>query len=278
MKEPDEPVYPNVALLYAALEAALSAGKVIMEIYRTDFEVTFKNDLSPLTLADTKADSIIHKILAATGIPVISEESAEIEFSRRQFWKMLWMVDPLDGTKEFVCRSKEFTVNIALILEQSPVLGVVYAPATGELYFGMVSLGSFFKRLDPCADTALLSPAGIIASSKKLPLKRVDEIGFVVQASRSHLNAETRSYINELKLKHPDLQIVARGSSLKLCAVAEDSCQVYPRFGPTMEWDTAAGHAIILQAGGNVTEAQNGITLSYNKKSLLNPDFIAKRL
>lgn len=277
MKENDVPGYPNVALLQTALEAALSAGRAIMEIYSTDFDVAYKSDLSPVTLADTKADNIIRKILASSGIPIISEESANAEYSRRQFWEMLWMVDPLDGTKEFIRRSDEFTVNIAMILKQKPVLGVVYAPATGELYFGIDSLGSFFKRIDIAKDAKVPTAAEIISTSKKLPLTTDNKV-FIVQASRSHNDAVTSRFIDKLKQLHPDLRIVVRGSSLKLCAVAEGSCQVYPRFGSTMEWDTAAGHAIIEQAGGIVTNAENDIPLTYNKKSLLNPDFIAKRL
>lgn len=274
MQENDAPVYPNNDLLSIALEAAFSAGEAIMKIYNTNFDIKYKRDLSPLTLADTTADKIIHKYLAATGIPVISEESASEDYTRRQFWKMLWMVDPLDGTKEFVRRSDEFTVNIALILEQKPVLGVVYAPATGVLYFGMSSLGSFYTRIDLLEDKPVLSAADIIAGSKKLPLFS-DKKQFVIQASRSQMNAETKKFIEKQKKLHPQLHIVTQGSSLKLCAVADGSCQVYPRFGPTMEWDTAAGHAIIEQTGGKVVEAKKGIPLSYNKKSLLNPDFLA---
>jgi 3'(2'), 5'-bisphosphate nucleotidase len=277
MPEIDEPVYPTVELMQIALEAALSAGRAIMEIYSTDFEVAYKNDLSPLTLADTTSDRIINNYLFPTGIPVVSEESAIAEYARRQSWEMLWMVDPLDGTTEFVRRSAEFTVNIALILKQKPVLGVIYAPATGDLYFGMASFGSFFKRIDLELGTGKPSASEIIATSNRLPEITADGNDFVVQASRTHLNTKTRRFINGLKQMHPHLRIVARGSSLKLCAVADGSCQVYPRFGPTMEWDTAAGHAIIIQVGGTVTEALNGFSLTYNKKSLLNPDFIAKR-
>ena len=271
------PVYPNNSLLQTALEAALSAGKAIMGIYNTDFEVAYKNDMSPLTLADLTADKIINEYLSFTGIPVISEESENVEYARRQFWEMLWMVDPLDGTKEFVRRSDEFTINIALIIKQKPVMGVVYAPATGEMYFGMESLGSFFTRIDLGDATLVHSSANIISNSKKLPLT-IAPGEFIVQASRSHRDAETRRFTDKLKQLHPDLRIVVRGSSLKLCAVAEGTCQIYPRFGPTMEWDTAAGHAIIELAGGQVTDAKNDLPLVYNKKSLLNPDFIAKRL
>lgn len=276
MRKDDMPKFPNNHLLQTALVASLSAGKAIMEIYSTNFDVTYKSDLSPLTLADTTADNIINEYLAITGIPVLSEESANVEYDRRQSWEMLWMVDPLDGTKEFVRRSDEFTVNIALILEQKPVLGVVYAPATGDLYFGMASLGSFFTRIDLSKDCSKLSLTEIIAASKKLPAS-INDTEFVVMASRSHLNAETDKFIAELKHLHLNLRIVSRGSSLKLCAVADGSCQIYPRFGPTMEWDTAAGHAIIEQAGGTVTDSERGLSLSYNKKSLLNPNFIAKR-
>ena len=277
MNEIDAPLFPNIDLLQTALEAALSAGKAIMTIYRTNFDIDYKSDFTPVTLADTTADKIITKILSTSGIPVISEESETMDYARRKSWKMLWMVDPLDGTKEFIRGRDEFTVNIALILGQKPVLGVVYAPATGELYFGMTSIGSFLTRLDLNVETELLSPSEIMASSEKLPLRISKDIGFVVQASRSHQDAKTRRFINELKQSHPDLRVVARGSSLKLCAVADGSCHVYPRFGPTMEWDTAAGHAIIIQVGGDVTEVKNGFPLSYNKKSLQNPDFIAKR-
>jgi 3'(2'), 5'-bisphosphate nucleotidase len=276
MPATDVPVYPNDALLNTALEAALIAGKAIMEIYSTDFDIAYKSDMSPLTRADTTADHIINEHLAATGIPVISEESASISYARRQFWKMLWMVDPLDGTKEFVRRSDEFTVNIALIMERKPVLGVVYAPATGDLYFGMASLGSYYARLSLREVKDMLTPANIIAAAVKLPLMH-DQTQFVVQASRSHMDDETRKFIDELRQLHPQLHVVQRGSSLKLCAVADGSCQVYPRFGQTMEWDTAAGHAIIDQAGGKVIDAKKGFPLSYNKKSLKNPDFIAKR-
>jgi 3'(2'), 5'-bisphosphate nucleotidase len=261
------------ALLLMALEAALEAGKAIMDIYLTKFEIEYKLDQSPLTIADKAADNIIHKHLKQTGIPILSEESALIDYELRKNWKTLWIVDPLDGTKEFIQRNDEFTVNIALISGQKPALGVVYAPATGELYFASDNFGAFFALVPVNVE---LSPQRIIAASKKLPLSSPKD-KFIVLGSRSHMNDETTAYINSLKKNHPNLQLQSRGSSLKFCSVADGTCQVYPRFGTTMEWDTAAGHAILQIAGGSVTHANEEYPLIYNKESLQNPHFIAKR-
>jgi 3'(2'), 5'-bisphosphate nucleotidase len=260
-------------MLLTALEASLEAGNAIMEIYRTKFDVEYKEDQSPLTLADKSADDIIFKYLKATDIPVLSEESAITDYNLRKHWNTLWIVDPLDGTKEFIQRNDEFTVNIALISGQKPVMGVVYAPAIGELYFGSAHLGAFFVSLRDNADVILRD---IIASSQKLPLDNANN-EFVVLGSRSHMNAETTAYINALMESHPNLKVRSRGSSLKFCSIADGSCQLYPRFGTTMEWDTAAGQAILEIAGGSVTEATAGYPLLYNKESLKNPYFIAKK-
>jgi 3'(2'), 5'-bisphosphate nucleotidase len=264
---------PFHALLLTALEAALEAGKAIMDIYLTKFEIEYKLDQSPLTIADKSADNSINRHLKQTGIPILSEESAIIDYERRKNWETLWIVDPLDGTKEFIKRNDEFTVNIALISGQNPVMGIVYAPATGELYFASANFGAFFASVPV---TVELSPQRIIAASKKLPLNSHND-KFIVLGSRSHMNDNTTAYINSLKKQHPNLQLQSRGSSLKFCSIADGSCQIYPRFGTTMEWDTAAGHAVLLIAGGSVTEATHGYPLIYNKKSLQNPSFIAKR-
>jgi 3'(2'), 5'-bisphosphate nucleotidase len=261
------------AMLLTALEASLEAGSAIMEIYRTKFEVEYKDDQSPLTLADKLANDIINKYLKATGIPVLSEESAITEYNQRKHWKALWIVDPLDGTKEFIQRNNEFTVNIALISGQNPVMGVVYAPAIGELYFSSVHMGAFFVSLRDNADIIIRD---IIASSQKLPLPKTNN-EYVVLGSRSHMNAETTAYINSLMESHPNLKVRSRGSSLKFCSIADGSCQLYPRYGTTMEWDTAAGQAILEIAGGSVTETTTGYPLLYNKESLKNPHFIAKK-
>jgi 3'(2'), 5'-bisphosphate nucleotidase len=264
---------PYNELLLTALEASLVAGKAIMDIYLTKFDIEYKDDQSPLTLADTTADIVISKYLKETGIPVLSEESELIDYKQRKKWKTFWIVDPLDGTKEFIQRNGEFTVNIALIADKVPVLGVVYAPAIGSMYFATASMGSFFASLQEETGTI---PRKIIASAKKLPFHAVTD-DFIVLGSRSHMNDETTAYINSLKQSHPNLQVQSRGSSLKFCTIADGSCQLYPRFGTTMEWDTAAGHAILLIAGGSVNEAYEGYPLQYNKESLKNPHFIAKR-
>jgi len=260
-------------MLLTALEASIEAGNAIMEVYRTKFEVEYKDDQSPLTFADKSADNIINRYLKTTGIPVLSEESAVTDYNVRKNWKTLWIVDPLDGTKEFIQRNDEFTVNIALISGQKPVLGVVFAPAIGELYFGSAHSGAFFASM---RENTVVILTDIIATSKKLPLHKTNN-EFVVLGSRSHMNAETTAYINSLQKNHPNLKVRSRGSSLKFCAVADGSCQLYPRFGTTMEWDTAAGQAILEIAGGSVTEAHEGYPLLYNKESLKNPHFIAKQ-
>jgi len=259
-------------LLLIALEASIKAGNAIMQVYRTRFDIEYKDDQSPLTLADKNADSIINNYLSETGIPVLSEESSVTDFSLRKHWNTLWIVDPLDGTKEFIQRNDEFTVNIALILGQKPVLGVVYAPAIGELYFASAHLGAFFVSLQ---DTININLPDMIASSEKLPRHQITN-AFIVLGSRSHMNAETTAYINSMMKIHPNLKVSSRGSSLKFCSIADGSSQLYPRFGTTMEWDTAAGQAILEIAGGSVTEANEGYPLVYNKESLKNPYFIAK--
>jgi 3'(2'), 5'-bisphosphate nucleotidase len=269
----DDSRIPYQKLLLIALEAALQAGKAIMDIYQTSFEIEYKEDQSPLTLADRLADNIINKLLKETGIPILSEESAILDYTERKSWETLWIVDPLDGTKEFIQRNDEFTVNIALVYKQKPVLGIVYAPAIGEFYFASVHSGAFFVPLKKTTDFILQD---IIASAEKIPFDS-ENTAFIVLGSRSHMNAETTSYINSLKLSHPNLRVQSRGSSLKFCAVADGSCQIYPRFGTTMEWDTAAGQAILEIAGGSITEANSGYPLLYNKESLKNPHFIAKR-
>ncbi|HMM12396.1 MAG TPA: 3'(2'),5'-bisphosphate nucleotidase CysQ [Bacteroidales bacterium] len=253
---------------------AISAGKAIMEVYATNFDVEIKPDHTPLTLADTRANDIIQQCLVQTGIPVISEEGRSIPWHIRETWDQFWLVDPLDGTKEFVHRNGEFSVNIALVNKGVPILGVIYAPVTDTLYWAD-NQGAF--RLDHAAGEAEANahlPA-LRRQAKKLPLPRTDS-DFTIVASRSHLTSETMSYINLMKREHHNIRIVSRGSSLKMCMVAEGQADVYPRFGQTSEWDTAAGHAIILAAGGKVVLADNPAkTLTYNKSDLQNPSFLA---
>lgn len=259
-------------LLKLAIKAALAAGKEILTVYGSDdFEVELKSDNSPLTLADRLAHTTISEILAVAGIPILSEESAHIPFIERKAWQTFWLVDPLDGTKEFIKRNGEFTVNIALIENQSPTIGVIYVPLLDELYAGDVKQGAW-----KIASASAVAPDDMFISvaATRLPLNHNSSPEIV--ASRSHLNPETSSFLEGMKRKNPDTRIVSRGSSLKFCMIAEGSAGIYPRFAPTSEWDTAAGQAIVEASGGKVLlAASNGESLKYNKENILNPWFIA---
>ncbi|MDD4927951.1 MAG: 3'(2'),5'-bisphosphate nucleotidase CysQ [Gallionella sp.] len=245
-------------LLPEIVTIAMNAGKAIMEIYADPANaVTTKADNSPLTLADLAADRVIGAGLAALdlGWPVLSEESAEIGYEERRDWHRFWLVDPLDGTKEFISRNGEFTVNIALIENGEPVLGVVYAPVLDKCYFAARGVGAFVKRATE--DAQAISVKLCVPGE---PVK--------VVASRSHADERTTALLQKLG----DYQCVSMGSSLKLCLVAEGAAHLYPRLGPTMEWDTAAAHAVVKCAGGSVCDFA-GVELIYNKKDLHNPEF-----
>ena len=258
--------------LSIAISASIKAGMEILKIYKTDFKVEYKHDESPLTMADKNANDIIISFLEPTKIPVLSEEGRSIPYIERKDWEQLWIVDPLDGTKEFVKKNNEFTVNIALVKNQKPVMGVIYAPVLDELYFGDSEIGGY--KLENASKTNNMSE--ILSSSLSLPLDYSYNY-FGVVASRSHLSNETSDFIEELKSKHHNLKIVSKGSSLKLCMIAEGSADIYPRFAPTMEWDTAAGHAVVICAGKRIVQANSPTKeVLYNKENLLNPWFIAK--
>ncbi len=257
-------------LLSVAIQASIEAGQAILEIYKTDFDVAYKEDQSPLTMADKQAHAIIEGYIQKTGIPILSEEGRSIPYAERKRWKQLWIVDPLDGTKEFVNRNDEFTVNIALIENGKPKLGVIYAPVLDILYFGS-SDGAF--RLLKASQTVTTNHE----NAKKLPIEN-DSSFYTILASRSHQNQETQDFIIELEQDNPNTQIVSKGSSLKLCMIAEGTADIYPRFAPTMEWDIAAGHAIVNASGGKVSlESDYEKELRYNKEDLLNPWFVARR-
>jgi 3'(2'), 5'-bisphosphate nucleotidase len=254
------------------LLAALDAGKAIVKIYRTeDFGIDMKSDFSPLTKADLASNEIITKALSSTGIPVLSEEGRSISFDERKNWDQLWIVDPLDGTKEFIKKNGEFTVNIALVEKGIPILGVVFAPALNEIYFGSKELGSF-KAIT--ADNSTTDE--IISSAQKLPFESIDST-FRIVASRSHMSAETEEFIAQQRSIHGQVETISRGSSLKLCMVAEGIANCYPRFAPTMEWDTAAGQAICMFSGAQVINWETQEPMSYNKENLLNNWFLVKR-
>jgi len=235
------------------------AGEAIMEIYKRDFQVDYKEDASPLTEADLKSNQIICEGLEKLypSIPLLSEENKVIDFEERQSWEYFWLIDPIDGTKEFIKKNDEFTVNIALIHKNRPVLGVVYAPAIDEMYYGQEGKGAFLN-------------------DKKLPLKNNlnPEVMLKVVASKSHLSEETQAFIDALDTKK--IEQVSKGSSLKLCMVAQGEADIYPRLAPTMEWDTAAAHAVVLASGKRVYQYDSEDEVVYNKENLLNPWFVVR--
>lgn len=265
---------PSRQLIELVIRAALEAGKAIMNIYthpETDWQVERKADNSPLTLADRRAHEVITRILSETPYPILSEEGSHRPYEERKQWDTLWIVDPLDGTKEFLKRNDEFTVNIALVRRGSPILGVIYAPALYRLYVGGEEVPPYECRIDPST--------GRRGAPSPLPEVSVDRqpgSPCRVVASRSHLSPETETYINTLREKYGTVDTVSAGSSLKLCLVAAGRADVYPRLAPTMEWDTAAGDAIARAAGCKVTDAATGRPLVYNKPDLHNPFFIVQ--
>lgn len=266
----------NTIHLLDIIAVSMKAGEQIMEVYHSEFAVENKEDQSPLTLADKKSHEVIASELSRLfpEIPVLSEEGQHLPYEERKGWEYLWVVDPLDGTKEFVKRNGEFTVNIALVHKGYPVLGVIYAPVLRTLYFAKEGTGSF--KIEGIETISFQDEAELIAKAEKLSSIELNkEIAAV--ASRSHMSPETEEYIAEIKKKYGNVTITSAGSSLKLCLVAEGKADVYPRFAPTMEWDTAAGQAIVEQAGGKVIQTDSKERLSYNKENLLNPWFIVKK-
>jgi len=257
-----------------AVQAAVRAGKAILDIYGSeDFEVESKADDSPLTLADRKAHEIIVDALKESEFPILSEEGKEIPYMNRSWWSSFWLVDPLDGTKEFIRRNGEFTVNIALVVEGQANFGVVYAPVINTLYVGLQGRGAYRC----CDEKNFAQPFDyLIQFADPLPLGKTDEDYFRVVASRSHYNQDTRDYVEKLDTGGRKISLVNSGSSLKLCMVAAGEADIYPRLGPTMEWDTAAAHAVVKASGKNVYRIDNGEELTYNKENLLNPFFVVR--
>jgi 3'(2'), 5'-bisphosphate nucleotidase len=248
-------------LLPLAIHAAEAACKEILEVYHSgDFQAESKGDNSPLTLADKRAHDVIASILLPSSLPILSEEGKHISYEERKYWKRFWMVDPLDGTKEFLKRNGEFTVNIALIENQKPVLGVVAIPVTGNVFYAQQGTGAFVK-----------SNGNIRPLPKRSPVD-LKKSGVRVVASRSHMSEETQAFIQSLS----EPTLVSQGSSLKFLLLAEGKADVYPRFAPTMEWDTAAAHAIVNETGISVLQKDSSNPLLYNKPDLLNPYFICR--
>ena len=266
-------------LLLTAIRASLEAGSEIMSVYtdpNADFEIEKKADNSPLTIADRKSHMVIAARLASTPYPVLSEEGKKIPVEERQSWNELWIVDPLDGTKEFIKRNGEFTVNIAYVKNGKPEAGVIYIPVKEELSFADSQYGAYKIEHITQLDSEETVDS-LISKAHRLPYQEeAQRSSFIIVASRSHLTPETEAYIEEMKQKHQEVETVSKGSSLKLCLIAEGKADVYPRFAPTMEWDTAAGHAIIRAMGKEVYQAGTQHPLEYNKEDLLNPWFIAE--
>ncbi len=240
---------------------AKEAGDAIMQIYKQDFEVEYKQDNSPLTLADKKANDIIETSLnqLSVNFPILSEEGEEVPYKDRKHWEYFWLVDPLDGTKEFVKKNDEFTVNIALIHKDTPVLGVVYAPALDVCYWAKQDEGAF-------------------KDGQKLPLKTKEQRNtYKIVASRSHMSDDTQAFIDAIDT-NKEKELVSIGSSLKICLVAEGEADIYPRLGPTMEWDTGAAHAIVNESEKILQKykGNNYLKHKYNKENSLNRWFIVR--
>lgn len=269
--------------LIAAVDAAVKAGGAILEVYQSDFAVETKDDKSPLTLADKKSHEIIKAGLEDFGIPFVSEEGKSTTYETRKQWPTVWIVDPLDGTKEFIKRNGEFTVNIALIENQRPVMGVVYAPVPKWLYFSSVDIGAF-KLTDIEPDTFDKDETKaaedrlqvLMQSGFRLPVDQSRET-YTIVGSRSHGTPELEAFVEAKRKEKGDVEFIAAGSSLKICLVAEGAADIYPRLGPTMEWDTAAGQAVAQCAGARVYVHESGDDLKYNREDMLNPWFVVER-
>ncbi len=257
-----------------ACKAAIEAGKDIMHVYNNEsFDVDFKSDDSPLTKADLRAHERIMSFLEQTNFPVLSEEGAHAPYEDRRNWQQLWVVDPLDGTKEFIKRNGEFTVNIAFIENKAPLFGVIYVPAQETLYIGGKNIPA--GKLQNALNHSLGSLQDLLDKCENMTSNTLPEEHTIV-ASRSHLSEETEAFIAERQSKFGKVNTVSMGSSLKICLVAENKAHVYPRYAPTMEWDTAAGHAIAIGAGKELIDYETKSPMQYNREQLRNNWFIVE--
>jgi 3'(2'), 5'-bisphosphate nucleotidase len=266
--------------LLSAITAALKAGEAILQVYRSDFEVEKKADNSPLTVADRRAHEIIKAQLLPHGLPLISEEGKHTPFANRSAWPVMWIVDPLDGTKEFIKRNGEFTVNIALVEGHRPVAGVVYAPVLEWLYFASIEFGAYKltearQRGNHAQSAQKMEP--LLGLAQKLPLAQPPARLYTIVGSRSHGTPELEEFVETKRREKGQVNFVQAGSALKICLVAEGKADIYPRLGPTMEWDTAAGQAVAECAGATMHTYASDDPLRYNKENLLNPWFVVER-
>jgi 3'(2'), 5'-bisphosphate nucleotidase len=265
-------------LVPKAYNAALRAGAAILDVYRRkgEYDIDLKSDRTPITEADRRAHAVIKEYLGPTHIPLLSEEGREMRFDERRDWDMFWLVDPLDGTKEFIKGNNEFTVNIALVVNNRPVIGVIYVPYYNKIYFCEKGHGSFMKEgVEPDA-RAGFSYGEIFAGASKLPLKGSRNKPLKVAVSRSHKNTETEKHVEAMRKKFPDAVVVEQGSSYKFCMLAEGDVDYYIRTSNTYEWDTAAGEVILSDTGGTTKSLPELGKFAYNKESLVNPWFVCR--
>ena len=257
-------------LLAAAMRAAVRGGARVRRLQSSSLTVQHKADATPVTEADTQAQVLIEQVLTnhSLAIPIVSEEGAIASEVQRRRWKRVWLVDPLDGTRDYIRGGTEYSVNVALCVAGEPCLGVIYAPVRDELFYGAVGWGA--SRLHPAGDSALQPEAG-----ERLLPRTPPRTGPVVVASRSRLSASTERVISVLRAAYGTVELRRMSSAIKLGLIAAGEADYYPRFGPTMEWDTAAGDALLRSVGGRIVQARTGRPLRYNKRDLHNPPFFA---
>jgi len=262
-----------ISLCARAITSGIEASTAIMEVYNSSFGHELKDDGSPLTVADKRSNQIISETLNNTGIPVISEESSQVDYETRKNWEYFWLIDPLDGTKDFIHQTHEFAINIALVKENVPMVGIIISPVLQRVWWGVVGLGNFVFNWQ--------NNTGKLDSQKLLEASKPKEVNYntvepSALVSRFHLDAETKSFFETLKERLPGFPVKTKGSSLKYCDIIEGHAAIHLRFsGGTSEWDTAAGHAMLLAAGGNIINIETRKSLQYNKPLLKNPGFIA---
>ena len=266
-------------LLSIGLRASLLAGDAVMQVYDSDFEVNLKSDQSPITEADRRSHHILVNRLGKQ-IPILSEEGATIAYEERKNWNIYWLIDPLDGTKEFIKRTGEFTVNVALMEHHKPIAGIVYLPAKRILFFGGRGFGSYRVTDNAVAKIKNSDSAGALQSALEsaITLPNPDSLQALKKIkliqSISHVTEQETDFIDRLKTKYDGIETASAGSSLKFCLVAEGSADLYPRFGPTMEWDTAAGQCMVESSGCEVLDLAELAPLKYNKRVLRNGAFV----
>lgn len=267
-------------LIANIVNAALKAGAAIMNVYNSSeaFDVSLKSDMSPITSADRAAHNAIKEALSQTRIPILSEEGREMEYDERKNWEMFWLVDPLDGTVEYLNRNNEFTVSIALMSNNRSVAGAIYAPCLERLYIAGEGRGAFLHPSIAPDANANVNIDTFLSELQRLPIIQEARERQRVAISRSHNTPETYAHIEELRATHPDLEVIEQGSSYKFCMLAEGEVDYYVRTSATSEWDTAAGELILSEAGGTTVCYGGGEAMLYNKADLQNPWFICRSL